>query len=104
MRKRETRNYDKNALRTYDGMRQAIILSDLELVRSDKEAGTVHAKVKNKFMFFGGHELLFNTRKIDDNNTQVLISVDKNVTQRVLKEVADKIFDGIDKELPIGKG
>ena len=101
--KRESRNYDKNALRTYDGMRQAVIHSDLELIESDKETGMVHAQTKSRFIFFGGQKLLLNTRKIDDNNTQVLISADKNVSQRVLKEVAEKIFEGIDRELPIGK-
>ena len=103
MRKRETRNYDKDPIRTYQAMRQAVIKSDLILVHSDKETGVVDAKSKSSFVFFGGDAFKLNILKIDEHNTQVVVSVDKQVNGTKLTAVANEIFDIMDSELPIGE-
>ncbi len=101
--KRNARYFNKKLSQVYNAMRDIIFKFGLEIVESDKKSGMIKFVTKKSYIFFGGYEYTLKVREVSDQQVQVVLSSGADVSQNDVDKLADRIFEEMDKELPVNQ-
>ena len=101
--KRNARYFNKNMTQVYSAVRDTIFKFGLEVVDSDKSAGKLTFMTKKSYIFFGGYKYNLSVRAVSDQQMQVVLSTGDDLSQKQVDELADSLFEEMDKVLPVNQ-
>ena len=101
--KRNSRYFNKKMTQVYSAVRDTIFKFGLEVVDSDKNAGTLTFQTKKSYIFFGGYKYTLSVRAVSDQQMQVVLSTGDDISQKKVDELADSIFEEMDRQLPVNQ-
>ena len=101
---RDSRNFDRPTIQTYNTMRDIIIRQNLDIVFSDKSSGTIKAKTETVYLFFGGIAYSFTVAEISKQHSQVTINSASDISKSKFDSFAKQFFSAMDKQFPMFTG